>query len=306
MTLVRKRAASAAWPANSHAPPVPWRLTGVPACRATAPSWATAAPDPLATARESRWSSNSAQPAARRRRPDEADGPARQPGPSQCRPQRVGGDRLGGLEGGRTDAHHDRVARCAARLWRRRTRSAGSRTRIRPRRAAPAGPPRTSRRGRRSEGPPRAAAASRATPAVRRPCPPACGRSGRGGSSTGRARSALATSERLASRIGRTRSSSARLAANCSKNSSICASVTRPSSAKAAAAAPTASTAARWSAAGTCSRAPVSCTTINRSPATNASASSSGTWVRRSPPNTIGCPGTSSVRRSAVTGAPSH
>ena len=50
--------------ATSHAPPVPWRLTATPACWASAPSVATARPDPRATARARRLSPKSAQPAA--------------------------------------------------------------------------------------------------------------------------------------------------------------------------------------------------------------------------------------------------
>src|SRR3954447_9826668 len=70
---LRSRECSIVWASTSgsacsdttiHAPPVPCRLTGTPCCRATAPSWATAVPDPRATARASRWSENNAQPAA--------------------------------------------------------------------------------------------------------------------------------------------------------------------------------------------------------------------------------------------------
>src|SRR5690606_36033174 len=40
-------------PTQSHAPPVPWRLTGTPARAAKLPKVSTAAPEPRATARES-------------------------------------------------------------------------------------------------------------------------------------------------------------------------------------------------------------------------------------------------------------
>ena len=60
-----KRAISALDEAINHAPPVPWRLTGTPACRATAPSWATASPEPRATANDSLRSSNNAHAVAR-------------------------------------------------------------------------------------------------------------------------------------------------------------------------------------------------------------------------------------------------
>ena len=43
---------------------MPCRLTGVPAWRAMAPSWATAGPDPRATASAKQLSANMAQPAA--------------------------------------------------------------------------------------------------------------------------------------------------------------------------------------------------------------------------------------------------
>ena len=59
---------------------MPCRLTGVPACRATAPSWATAAPEPRATASARRRSSNSAQPAARAGDRTSDTVPGRQPG----------------------------------------------------------------------------------------------------------------------------------------------------------------------------------------------------------------------------------
>ena len=52
-------------PVTIHAPPVPWRLTGMPFCWATAPSWATADPLPRATARAKRVSLNNAHPALR-------------------------------------------------------------------------------------------------------------------------------------------------------------------------------------------------------------------------------------------------
>mmetsp|Transcript_73463 Transcript_73463/g.215472 ORF Transcript_73463/g.215472 Transcript_73463/m.215472 type:complete len:299 (-) Transcript_73463:146-1042(-) len=48
--------------AKSHAPPVPCRLAGTPACRASAPSVATAGPDPRATASARRLSPARAQP----------------------------------------------------------------------------------------------------------------------------------------------------------------------------------------------------------------------------------------------------
>ena len=65
MTLAANRPASADSPATSHAPPVPWRLTGVPDWRATAPSWATANPEPRATASATPGRANNAQPADR-------------------------------------------------------------------------------------------------------------------------------------------------------------------------------------------------------------------------------------------------
>ena len=64
-TAAAKRAGSAAAVATIQAPPVPCRLTGMPAWRATAPSWATAGPEPRATAKAKRESEKSAHPAAR-------------------------------------------------------------------------------------------------------------------------------------------------------------------------------------------------------------------------------------------------
>ena len=45
-TMSASAATSACSETMIHAPPVPCRLTGTPCCRATAPSWATAAPEP--------------------------------------------------------------------------------------------------------------------------------------------------------------------------------------------------------------------------------------------------------------------
>ena len=56
--------ASAPGPATIHPPPVPCRLTEMPLCRATDPSWPTARPDPRATASESLGWENNAQPTA--------------------------------------------------------------------------------------------------------------------------------------------------------------------------------------------------------------------------------------------------
>src|SRR5690554_2418566 len=72
-------AGSASGATTIHAPPVPWRLTGVPAWRATAPNWATAGPDPRATATASRRSENIAQPADRSGESTSDTAPSRRP-----------------------------------------------------------------------------------------------------------------------------------------------------------------------------------------------------------------------------------
>ena len=63
-TAAAKSSTGAVSAATIQAPPVPCRLTGMPACRATEPSWETASPEPRATARLKRESENMAQPAA--------------------------------------------------------------------------------------------------------------------------------------------------------------------------------------------------------------------------------------------------
>ena len=64
----------------------------------------------------------------------------------------------------------------------------------------------------------------------------------------------------------------------------------------------TAAAAAACWAAGTCSRSPVSWTTISRSPAVKAAARAAGTAVTRLPPNTIGWPGCSDVSSATACG----
>ena len=81
------------------------------AWRATAPSWATAGPEPRATARASRRSANSAQPAARARERDQLDRARRQPGRRPAPGRRSAlDDRLGRAERVGPDAQHHRVA----------------------------------------------------------------------------------------------------------------------------------------------------------------------------------------------------
>ena len=97
--------------ATIQAPPVPCRLTGVPAWRATAPSWATAAPEPRATARARPGLAKRAQPAARWAVVDQGHGPLREPRVAQRRAQRQGVDRPRRAQGVAPDAHHRRVPR---------------------------------------------------------------------------------------------------------------------------------------------------------------------------------------------------
>ncbi len=63
-TASASRFSSASSATTSHAPPVPCSDTGTPAWRATAPNWATAAPEPRATASDRRVSPNIAHAAA--------------------------------------------------------------------------------------------------------------------------------------------------------------------------------------------------------------------------------------------------
>jgi hypothetical protein len=78
--------------------------------------------------------------------------------------------------------------------------------------------------------------------------------------------------------------SSASRSAKASKNLEIWASATVPIRWKAPKAASTAAEAVSHSAAGTCSNAPVSCTTTSRSPGEKAAASSVDTVAKRFPP----------------------
>ncbi len=88
-------------------------------------------------------------------------------------------------------------------------------------------------------------------------------------------RSAASTSARLAVSTCPITSASPRRAANPSKKDEICSSLTAPSASNAVRARAVASAAMAYWAAGTCSRSPVSPRAIKRSPAANASASSS-------------------------------
>ena len=108
--LHRKLRASAPSPAIIHAPPVPCRLTGVPDWEATAPSSATAAPDPRATASARRRSSNSAWPALRSRDSTSCTAPIGRPAACQRGSQRVLDDRPRRAERIGPDAEHDGVA----------------------------------------------------------------------------------------------------------------------------------------------------------------------------------------------------
>ena len=276
-TLARRRDGSADSPAISQAPPVPCRLTGVPAWRATAPSCG----DGLARASGDgkREPSIVEQCPARRavRRADEADRTRRQPRRSERRLERLGRDGFCRAERVGADAHHDCVARAQ--------HAGGVGEHVGPAlehepddpERGPAGLHRPRRRARRARPVRRGAASDAAhdrSPAtmsarilsvrtrrvVERP-----------------AAFADATSRSLASRIGTAVVSSARRSAKRSKSSVICSSVQPLSAPNAAAAAVTASAAAACADAGMCRRSPVSWTTSSRSPGTNAAASASGT-----------------------------
>ena len=82
----------------------------MPACEATAPSSATAGPDPRATASARRRSANKRVAGGVRRRVDETHGSFRQPGAAQRRHERVLDDRSRRGECVGADSEHDRVA----------------------------------------------------------------------------------------------------------------------------------------------------------------------------------------------------
>jgi hypothetical protein len=114
------------------------------------------------------------------------------------------------------------------------------------------------------------------------------------------AAAARATSSAFAVATGANASSSTSRDAKASKKAVIWSSEQADNSVKASIAAPTAAATSSCSAAGMCSRSPVSCTTTRRSPSTNAAANAASTDVIRSPPNTIGCPSTRWRRRSTA------
>ena len=169
-TAARNRAASAVSSAISQAPPVPCRLTDVPACRAMAPSCATAGPDPRATARASLRSENSAHPADRSALSSRTL-PRRPAIPPRPRPGRGRASRWRArCAGRRTRCGKPLCCRPGSPPPRRRRRSADPRTRSRPRPAArrPARP--TSRRAPPARPPCPARSAHPARPQVRRSC----------------------------------------------------------------------------------------------------------------------------------------
>ena len=110
-TASRTAPDSAASPTIIQAPPVPCRLTGVPAWAATAPSSATAAPGTAGDRQRQAWVVEQGMTARPGRLVDQLHRARRQTGGGQRRGERVLDDRPCGAECVRPDPEHDRVAR---------------------------------------------------------------------------------------------------------------------------------------------------------------------------------------------------
>ena len=234
-------------------------------------------------------SSNSAQPAARAGDRTRRDGTGRQAGCVERRVEGVGDDRLGRAERVGPDAHHDGVAGAQ--------HAGGVGEHVGP--ALEHEADHAERRPARLDRPPVVVDAVdrlvapqvgvAPTAQAARPCRRASSASARAGWSSARQPRPWRRRRRWPRGSGPATSSSARRPANCSKKSLICSSSSSvPARRRRRRRRRPRVRAAAWSAAGTCSRSPVSCTTTRRSPARNAAASSAGTVVTRSPPNTIG------------------
>ena len=219
---------------------MPCRLTGVPAWRATAPSWATAAPEPRATASARRRSSNSAQPAARAGERTSDTAPSGSPAAASA------GASAAATIASAVPSASDPM-RMTTVLPVRSTPVASAKTLGRPSNTNPTTPSGARRAA--TDQPSwsmRASSASRAAGGVApRPQPgdhvvahPIA--TARAASSSGRRPSAAATSASLAARIGASTRVVGEAAGEASKNAVIWSSVHVASAAKAATAASTA------------------------------------------------------------------
>ena len=245
----------------------------MPHWRATAPSWATAGPEPRATARASRGWANRAQPAARSRERISSIVPAGNPAAASAgatQPSTIAS----------AVANASDPMRITTVLPLRTTPAASAKTLGRPSKTnptTPSGARRASTRHPSCSTVP--TGASRRSGESRQPISPATMSPRMRSVSTSRVvdrpeRSAASTSARLAVSTCPITSASPRRAANPSKKDEICSSLTAPSASNAVRARAVASAAMAYWAAGTCSRSPVSPRAIKRSPAANASANS--------------------------------